>query len=94
MPSIERIRLPVKLALKLTGPTLCKTTFLFKGVQAGCPRSLVQHSGISTDSALPSQRKILCWLQSQEVFRVTMCDLLFVSRTDRQLLQEGACLYH
>lgn len=34
MPSIERIRLPVKLALILSGPTLYTAIFLFKGVLA------------------------------------------------------------
>ena len=37
MPSIEYIRLPVKLALIVSGPTLCKATFLFKGEQAITP---------------------------------------------------------
>jgi len=33
-------------------------------------------------------------LQSQEALRVTVCDLLFVGRANRQLFQEGACLHH
>jgi hypothetical protein len=35
-----------------------------------------------------------CGSQVQEALRIAVCDLLFVGRADRQLLQEGTCLHH